>query len=94
MVARVHAGVKQVLENRHLIAGLHTLEVIGSPKVSPFLGEEVWLVEAEAATDENDPPWWNSRFRLGGGPQVKRLQGKGQGRPGLEEFFSADSSHS
>ena len=94
MVAGVHARVIQVVEDRHLVQGLHVLEVAGRLQVTSFLGEEVGFVETEAAADEKNPLGRGCRLGLGGGTQVKRLQGEGEGGPGLEKVFSAYGVHS
>jgi len=94
VVACVHARVIQVVEDRHLVQGLHVLEVAGRLQVTPFLGKKVGLVEAEATADEKDPLGRGCRLGLGGGPQVKRLQGEGEGGTRLEKVFSAYGVHS
>ena len=43
MIAGVHARMIQIVEDRHLIQGLHILKVVGGRKVSLFLGKKYGL---------------------------------------------------
>ena len=54
MITGVHARMIQIVEDRHLIQGLHILKVVGGRKISPFLGKKVRLVESKTAADEDE----------------------------------------
>ena len=43
MITGVHARMIQIVEDRHLIQGLHILKVVGGRKISLFLGKKYGL---------------------------------------------------